>query len=184
MRLVTFTHPSIGATTRVGVLQRELVVDPLAVLYARYVTHDDVDSRVAARRAAVEAPGDMVAHFRAAAEGKSVMRAAIEIVEHAMEVGEELQGPNGEPATHLASEVILLAPVPRPPRIRDYLTFGGHVSGSGVSLPAAFDEMPICYKCNVDSVIGPNETIIWPTYTKQLDYELEVGFLYRVLVAT
>jgi 2-keto-4-pentenoate hydratase/2-oxohepta-3-ene-1,7-dioic acid hydratase in catechol pathway len=174
VRLVTFIHPTI-ATERVGVLHGNVVVDPTAALYAQYVAQG-ADPRDASRRAAVEAPGDMVAHFAAAAKGESVMEAAIDIVERAGETGDETRGPSGESATHPVSEVTLLAPVPRPPRIRDYLTFSGHAAGSGMQLPEAFDEMPICYKCNVDSVIGPNETIIWPTYTKQLDYELEIGF--------
>jgi 2-keto-4-pentenoate hydratase/2-oxohepta-3-ene-1,7-dioic acid hydratase in catechol pathway len=36
--------------------------------------------------------------------------------------------------------------------------------------------MPICYKCNTLSVIGPEEEILWPAYTEMLDYELEIGF--------
>jgi 2-keto-4-pentenoate hydratase/2-oxohepta-3-ene-1,7-dioic acid hydratase in catechol pathway len=36
--------------------------------------------------------------------------------------------------------------------------------------------MPICYKCNIETIIGPDETLLWPSYTDQLDFELELGF--------
>jgi 2-keto-4-pentenoate hydratase/2-oxohepta-3-ene-1,7-dioic acid hydratase in catechol pathway len=75
-----------------------------------------------------------------------------------------------------AADVRLLAPVPRPRRIRDYLTYNGHAAGSGLAVPPAFTAMPICYKCNVETVIGPDEPLLWPSYTGQLDFELELGF--------
>jgi 2-keto-4-pentenoate hydratase/2-oxohepta-3-ene-1,7-dioic acid hydratase in catechol pathway len=36
--------------------------------------------------------------------------------------------------------------------------------------------MLICYKCNIETVIGPEEPLMWPSYTEQLDFELELGF--------
>jgi 2-keto-4-pentenoate hydratase/2-oxohepta-3-ene-1,7-dioic acid hydratase in catechol pathway len=36
--------------------------------------------------------------------------------------------------------------------------------------------MPICYKCNIETVIGPGDPLLWPSYTAQLDFELELGF--------
>jgi hypothetical protein len=33
----------------------------------------------------------------------------------------------------------------------------------------AFEAMPICYKCNVESIIGPEETLLWRSYTNQPD---------------
>jgi 2-keto-4-pentenoate hydratase/2-oxohepta-3-ene-1,7-dioic acid hydratase in catechol pathway len=35
---------------------------------------------------------------------------------------------------------------------------------------------PICYKCNVETIIGPGDPLLWPSYTGQLDFELELGF--------
>jgi len=75
-----------------------------------------------------------------------------------------------------ADTVRLLAPVPRPRRMRDYLTYNGHAAGSGLGVPAAFTAMPICYKCNTETVVGPNDPLLWPSYTGQLDFELELGF--------
>ena len=36
--------------------------------------------------------------------------------------------------------------------------------------------MPVCYKGNPGSVIGPEETILWPSFSDRLDYEMEYGF--------
>lgn len=74
------------------------------------------------------------------------------------------------------SEVRLLAPLPKPTRLRDYLTYRGHADGVGKGLPAAFEQMPVCYKGNHLAVIGPDEVVPWPAFTEQLDFELEIGF--------
>ena len=89
-------------------------------------------------------------------------------------------------------EVRLLAPLPRPVQMRDFLCFREHMVNSGnvarvlsgqKQEPGKMDavalvletmrEMPIYYKCNRMSVIGPDEDIIWPDYASLLDYELE-----------
>jgi len=90
--------------------------------------------------------------------------------------GDTRRGPGGEAVVHEPGSVKLLAPVPRPRRIRDYLTYPAHAAASGLALPEAFAAMPICYKGNVDSVIGPDEEVVWPAFRAQLDYELELGF--------
>ncbi len=92
------------------------------------------------------------------------------------QLGPELIAPDGAPAVLPRDTVRLLAPVPRPRRIRDYLTYSDHAAGSGLPVPPAFTSMPICYKCNTETVIGPGEPLLWPSYTGQLDFELELGF--------
>ncbi|HUB39967.1 MAG TPA: fumarylacetoacetate hydrolase family protein [Streptosporangiaceae bacterium] len=171
MKLITFTHPGSGSAPRAGILQGPLVIDPFAALYASYGGGMD-----AARRASAEAPRDMVALLAAGALTSGALQRALEVAEQSAQAGDHLAGPDGEAAVLPGAEVRLLAPVPRPPRIRDYLTYEAHATGAGKQLPPAFDEMPICYKCNVDTVLGPEDEIVWPAYSDQLDYELEVGF--------
>jgi 2-keto-4-pentenoate hydratase/2-oxohepta-3-ene-1,7-dioic acid hydratase in catechol pathway len=66
--------------------------------------------------------------------------------------------------------------VPRPNSLRDYLSFEGHASLSGKrQLDKGWYEIPVCYKGNPDTVIGPDEVISWPAFTDLLDYELEYG---------
>ena len=82
----------------------------------------------------------------------------------------------GEKIVYDMADVKLKAPVPRPHSIRDYLAYEGHASFSGKrQLDKGWYEIPVCYVGNPDTVIGPDETIIWPSYTDMLDYELEYG---------
>jgi 2-keto-4-pentenoate hydratase/2-oxohepta-3-ene-1,7-dioic acid hydratase in catechol pathway len=171
MRLVTFTHPDTGTRPRVGVLHEESVVDPYAALYAVYG-----GGRDAATRAALEAPRDMVGVFAANAIGSGALARAVEAGAASLTSGDGLAGPDSEAAVVAQADIRLQAPVPRPPRIRDYLTYEAHATGAGRTVPPAFDQMPICYKCNCDTIIGPEDEILWPAYSDQLDYELEVGF--------
>jgi 2-keto-4-pentenoate hydratase/2-oxohepta-3-ene-1,7-dioic acid hydratase in catechol pathway len=171
VRLVTFTHSETADLQRVGILDRSLIVDPFAVLAASY----GGDSN-AALRAATEAPRDMVMLFASGAIQSGVLVRALEIARRAEEQGDILHGPNGEAAVVESDSARLLAPVPRPPRLRDYFTSAGHLIAMGRPVPPSFNEMPLCYKCNVSSVVGPGAEVVWPAYTDQLDYELEVGF--------
>jgi 2-keto-4-pentenoate hydratase/2-oxohepta-3-ene-1,7-dioic acid hydratase in catechol pathway len=118
----------------------------------------------------------MVAFFESGAQGMALVRRAIELVEEYRGSGDELVGPDGRAATHSWGDVQLLAPVPRPRRVRDYLTYSEHAAGSGLDIPPAFEAMPICYKCNNETVVGPEQPLVWPSYTSQLDFEMELGF--------
>jgi 2-keto-4-pentenoate hydratase/2-oxohepta-3-ene-1,7-dioic acid hydratase in catechol pathway len=93
-----------------------------------------------------------------------------------LERGDELGGVGRALAAQPVDEVRLLAPVPRPRRMRDYLTFGAHAVGLGLEVPPAFTAMPNSYECNRETVVGPEDTLLWPSFTAQLDFELEIGF--------
>lgn len=90
------------------------------------------------------------------------------------------------------NKVRLLAPLPRPVQMRDFLCFKEHLINTNQvvkSMTGRTDddapgdvqrnmlqtmiEIPIYYKCNRMSVIGPDENIIWPDYASLVDYELE-----------
>jgi 2-keto-4-pentenoate hydratase/2-oxohepta-3-ene-1,7-dioic acid hydratase in catechol pathway len=131
------------------------------------------DARLAAMAVA---PRDMVAFFEAGSAARQHAEDAIGWVIAGLERGDDLMAPGGEPVAPLTSEVHLRAPVPRPRRIRDYLTYEAHASGSGLAVPEAFRSVPICYECNVETILGPGDEIPWPAYTDQMDFELEVGF--------
>ena len=72
----------------------------------------------------------------------------------------------------------ILVPI-LPASLRDFLAFEGHVKLGAerrdTDVPEAWYEIPVYYKGNHRTVIGPEETLPWPTFTEQLDYELEVA---------
>jgi fumarylacetoacetate (FAA) hydrolase len=78
-----------------------------------------------------------------------------------------------------ASEVSLLAPVPRPPSVRDFFAFEQHVAAaranSGSAVPAEWYEVPVFYFSNPAAIFGPGAEVPYPAGTAMLDYELEVA---------
>jgi 2-keto-4-pentenoate hydratase/2-oxohepta-3-ene-1,7-dioic acid hydratase in catechol pathway len=72
----------------------------------------------------------------------------------------------------------LCAPL-RPRTLRDFLGFEGHMRNAltrlGREIPAEWYDVPAYYKGLPDTVIGPDEVIPWPTYSGQLDHELELA---------
>ena len=178
MKLATFTAAESGTRPRFGVVLEtesgEVVVDPRAARAAQLIA-GGADAATAGARAAAEVPADVVGYFVSGSSGTALVSAALEYYRESAAEG-PVRGADGESAAFPVEQVRLLAPVPRPRRIRDYLTYEEHATGAGVAVPEAFAHMPICYKCNPDSVVGPGDPILWPSYTEQLDYELEVGF--------
>lgn len=102
-----------------------------------------------------------------------------------------------------AAEVTLRAPIPQPVQFRDCLLFEEHLLNSFAALrktladqspdpekalrefeerglyrvPQVWYEVPVYYKVNRFSFIGPGDDIVWPSYTERLDYELEYACL-------
>nr|WP_246345122.1 fumarylacetoacetate hydrolase family protein [Conexibacter arvalis] len=107
--------------------------------------------------------------------GEHGIEAAREAVEAAVAEGVEQLG-DGAVVRHAPGSVRLLAPVPRPNSLRDFLVVEEHVRRArrGREIPPEWFEMPVHYKGNVDAVYGPEDLVPWPAYTDRLDYELEV----------
>ncbi len=78
------------------------------------------------------------------------------------------------------SDVRLLAPVRTPNSLRDFLAFRDHVErgaarrGRGQP-PEPWNRIPVYYKGNRRSIVGPDVEVVWPSYTEELDYECEVA---------
>jgi 2-keto-4-pentenoate hydratase/2-oxohepta-3-ene-1,7-dioic acid hydratase in catechol pathway len=81
-------------------------------------------------------------------------------------------------ATRPVAGARLRAPL-RPRTLRDFLAFEGHLRNAftnlGREIPAEWYQIPAYYKGLPDTVIGPGEVIPWPSYTEQLDHELELA---------
>jgi fumarylacetoacetate (FAA) hydrolase len=85
-----------------------------------------------------------------------------------------------EHAEYRLDEVQLLAPVARPPSVRDFYAFEQHVanaravSGRG-EVPPEWYELPVFYFSNPAAIYGPDDEIPYPAGSEELDYELEVA---------
>ncbi|MEP7092089.1 MAG: fumarylacetoacetate hydrolase family protein [Nocardioidaceae bacterium] len=78
-------------------------------------------------------------------------------------------------------DVVLLAPVERPPSIRDFMSFEQHVEGMGrlvgarPHVPDVWYQQPLFYFSNPASVIGPGDDVPIPPGCDVFDFELEVA---------
>ena len=171
MKLVTFEVASpLGASRRSGAIEGGHVFD-LALSRAAQLA-DRGNPRAGAIGAA-EVPSEMLELLRG---GDYALEAAREALDHAASSGtEEFEGAT---IRHELAAVRLLAPLPRPNSLRDYLVFEEHLSNIYTRLdrqfPPEWFNLPAHYKGNVDAIYGPGDTVPYPSFTDQLDYELEI----------
>lgn len=75
-------------------------------------------------------------------------------------------------------DVRLLAPI-RPASLRDFLAYEDHAKAGaarrGEELNPAWYQMPVYYKGNHRSILGPDEPLPWPAWTEKLDFECEIA---------
>ena len=78
-------------------------------------------------------------------------------------------------------EVTLLAPVPHPTSCRDGYAFRQHVAAARrnrkAEMIAEFDQYPIFYFTNHNSIQGPGDIYCMPDHFEKLDFELEVAIV-------
>jgi len=108
--------------------------------------------------------------------------------------------PPGE-GVYDTDKYVLLAPMPSPPQIRDFMCFEKHViqafgaafrmratraataaekaallaQAEAYRPPPVWYERPLYYKANRFSVSGPGDVIRWPAYSRLMDYECELA---------
>jgi fumarylacetoacetate (FAA) hydrolase len=88
--------------------------------------------------------------------------------------------PRGEDddAVLAVSELRFGPPILRPPSLRDFYAFEGHVATMwarrGNPVPEAWYRLPIFYFSNTSEVRGPGDPVWAPRGSVELDYELEV----------
>ncbi|CAN5356597.1 fumarylacetoacetate hydrolase family protein [soil metagenome] len=79
------------------------------------------------------------------------------------------------------SEVELLAPIPHPTSCRDAYAFRQHVATARRNRKAEmipeFDQFPVFYFTNHNSIQGPGEVFCMPDHFHKLDFELEAAIV-------
>jgi 2-keto-4-pentenoate hydratase/2-oxohepta-3-ene-1,7-dioic acid hydratase in catechol pathway len=172
MKLATFEIPTpAGPLRRIGAAVDGKLVD-FAAAYAAHLEATDPGCD-AQRVAGLLFPSDMIGYLGTGDLGR---RAAEDAIAAASIHAERF----GARTSYAPSEVRLLAPVPRPRVIRDFLTFEGHMLTAGkalgrASIPPVWYEVPAYYKGDPDTVSGPEDVIEWPTYCEKFDFELELA---------
>jgi fumarylacetoacetate (FAA) hydrolase len=84
-----------------------------------------------------------------------------------------------EHAEYPLDEVELRPPVLHPPSVRDFYAFEQHVKTArgnrGLEVPREWYEVPVFYFSNPAAIFGPDDAVVYPIGTNELDYELEVA---------
>src|SRR5579872_5814193 len=172
MRLVTFEEPHYRRN-RLGLwVGNDNVVD---ANYAYGKMLKDQGEDYPQRFADAFVPPDMIAFLEG---GKKSMHAARETLKFVEDSNEKLRGPNDEEAVFKFTGVKIRAPIPRPGKIihtagnfREHAKEG---SSSGWEFP-----MPhwISFLKSPSSIIGHEDKVIRPKYTKMLDHEIELAIV-------
>jgi 2-keto-4-pentenoate hydratase/2-oxohepta-3-ene-1,7-dioic acid hydratase in catechol pathway len=181
MRLVTFDASGDGAVVRrlgglVGSSNGEQVVD-LQFAYRQFLISQKVDSHEAERLAAATLPSQMEDFIYGGGSPLALARQALEFAADASP--KVLQGSDGRPAIFPLHQVRLRAPLTMPNSLRDFLAFEDHAkAGAGrrsEKVSEVWYRRPLYYKGNHRTLLGPDEPVKRPSFTNELDLELEVA---------
>lgn len=172
MKLVTF---EVGGVERIGFLLDGRVYD-LTYCHATLLKKEGITTPLRLANALI--PPHMLSFLEGEERALSEARRTFEFVNDLVGKGKQVEGPNGERAVFSFDDVRLRAPI-KPRLMIDFSTFEEHVRMGfeklGMSIPEEWYRVPVGYKMNPYSVIGPEDPILWPEFTKLLDYELEFG---------
>ena len=174
MKLISFqVRTPVGSFVRVGALHGQTIVD-LNMAYARVLA--DQKEAQPYRLAKAMVPPAMLELLEG---GDSAMAAARQGFDHAVCCRETVQGPEGETVLYRPDNVRIMAPLPNPPSLRDFIAFEEHIAATskrrGQPIPPEWYKAPAYYKGNHRTIIGPDEDLPWPLETTKLDYELELA---------
>ena len=171
MKLVTYRTQAHG---RAGVLHGDSVLD-LAACFSwlehregRPCSEHDVDHKY----------GRGVLGF---VENASVARPAADELIALFDKGELPLTFDARATVLAAKDLPLLAPIPRPPSMRDGYAFRQHVETArrnrGLEMIPEFDQFPVFYFTNHQSVVGPGDVHVEPLQLERLDFELEAAVI-------
>lgn len=151
----------------------------------RYRVGADPNPRLAIARGK-SAPVDLAtAAARAGLSDKPWLLSTAALVEEGPEVWQRVADiADDQAADRVDSDVSgfqWLCPLDGVASLRDFLAFEDHVKlgaeRRGTSVPDYWYEAPVYYKGNHRSLFGPDETCPWPSYSRRVDFELELAMI-------
>lgn len=186
MKLVTFELATVaGRFRRIGILLPGPAGEGVAVdLNAAYawllVEYENETVTQAARWADFLLPPDMRRFLEMGQPAMVAARRVETLAEKLLPAeAESVQGVRGERLFFRLGDITLKTPVPEPNMLRDFLAFEVHTANGfkrrNEAIPEPWYKLPVYYKGNHHTLIGPEEPVLWPHYTQKLDYELELA---------
>lgn len=174
MKLVSFQIDTpLGRRIRIGALDAAGQVVDLELAYRNVLLTAGATDRGAERVSSALIPSSMVSFIEGGATSLDAARAALSWAEN--------DGVAAPLIRHDVSEINLLAPVQRPPLLRDFMAFETHLKNIyptlGREIPPTWYEFPVYYKGNPSDLGADGEDIAVPSYEENLDFEFELGFV-------
>ena len=174
MKLVTFEEP-LSRQERVGALWRGKIIDT-NLAYAKYL--QDKGEPDPYDRATAVVPTRMMDLLKSGENSEAAVKSAVRFVQTLLEEAKSVRGPRDEQIVFDSSAVRLRAPVPRPGKmIHTAGNFREHADEgkkSGWEFPIP---QWISFLKSPSTVIGHEEAIIYPKFTKELDHEIELAII-------
>ena len=172
MRLVSFELPTpAGALTRIGAVLPDGRYADLQSAYRAVLADSGASKEGAARLAAAAIPSDMVAFIENGPVARDAAESALDWV---LGKGDAYAGAT---LAFAPGAVKLLAPIPRPPLIRDFMAFETHLKNIypklGRDIPPEWYNLPVYYKGNPSAVGADGDAITMPVYATNMDLEFE-----------
>lgn len=173
MRLVSFELSTVtGPVTRIGTVLPDGRFADLQSAYRAALGDNGASREGAARLAAATIPADMVAFIQNGTTALDAAQSALDWV-----TAKDETGPDGATLVFAPEAVKLLAPVPRPPLIRDFMAFETHLKNIypklGREIPPQWYELPVYYKGNPSAVGADGDIVPMPAYATHMDFEFE-----------
>lgn len=172
MKLVSFQiETPLGDRVRIGAVDEGGQVIDLEYALRRQLIADGLTDAAAERIATALIPSSMVAFIEGGDRSLDAARAAFAWA----------TGQDPAPWRHAPEEITLLAPVPSPPTLRDFMAFETHLQNIypklGREIPPQWYEFPVYYKGNPTNLGANGEDIHVPSYEEKLDFEFELGIV-------
>jgi 2-keto-4-pentenoate hydratase/2-oxohepta-3-ene-1,7-dioic acid hydratase in catechol pathway len=174
MKLVTFQLPTpLGQQERIGALDERGDIVDLELSFRCLLTESGLHERAAIRISNAMLPSSMVQFIEG---GKRSLAAAREALSWSKDASSKEVS-----FRHPPQSVTLLAPVPRPPLLRDFMAFETHLKNIypklGREIPPEWYEFPVYYKGNPSDFGAHEQDIAVPSFEEELDFEFELALV-------
>jgi 2-keto-4-pentenoate hydratase/2-oxohepta-3-ene-1,7-dioic acid hydratase in catechol pathway len=181
MKICTFKKSTpFGEIKRLGIIiDSALIIDVNSVWQSEYERQGFYSPK---SRAHTFAPSDLNS-FIALYQDSSIQKLqhTIELFHQITQAGITKTQDSADLSFSLIKDTNLKlhSPIENIPMYRDFYAHEKHVKKGfekrNEPIPPAWYEIPAYYKGGTTGFIGPDDIIPWPHYSKQLDYELELG---------
>lgn len=180
MKIVTYLHRhALGVEKRLGILVSEnAILDPNFAFACDFEREGRFNAR---ERANAHCPSSLNQLLRLRENPLEILHEAWGLMLFLEKCGTFEMKDGTRYLIERSKNISLTAPLDKIETYRDFFAHEKHVATGfkkrNEPIPPAWFELPVYYKGATAGFIGNEEEILWPSYTDQLDYELELGMV-------